>query len=145
MTVATAKPEVFTRKASGLVRVMSPYSAFVYNILTMGLIFPWTYLWAPGALPGGNLFWGIILATLIEIPIAFTYVWLSTALPAPAVIMFFKAGSLAGAGPLPSSCPASSSGFCSGWLCPAGWFHIWALRRSSWAWVRRWAMPVSLI
>ena len=36
----TAKPEVFTRKASGLVRVMSPYSAFVYNILTMGLIFP---------------------------------------------------------------------------------------------------------
>lgn len=81
MTVATARPEVFTRKASGLVRVMSPYSAFVYNILTMGLIFPWTYLWAPGALPGGNLFWGIILATLIEIPIAFTYVWLSTALP----------------------------------------------------------------
>ena len=46
-----AAPEVFTRKASGLVRVMSPYSAFVYNILTMGLIFPWTYLWAPGALP----------------------------------------------------------------------------------------------
>ncbi len=81
MAVATARPEVFTRKASGLVRVMSPYSAFVYNILTMGLIFPWTYLWAPGALPGGNLVWGIILATLIEIPIAFTYVWLSTALP----------------------------------------------------------------
>jgi len=57
---ATMKPEVFTRKASGLVRVMSPYSAFVYNILTMGLIFPWTYLWAPGALPGGRLFWGIL-------------------------------------------------------------------------------------
>lgn len=81
MAVATTMPEVFTRKASGLVRVMSPYSAFVYNILTMGLIFPWTYLWAPGALPGGNLVWGILLAMLIEIPIAFTYVWLSTALP----------------------------------------------------------------
>ncbi len=77
----TAKPEVFTRKASGLVRVMSPYSAFVYNILTMGLIFPWTYLWAPGALPGGKLVWGILLAMIIEIPIAFVYVWLSTALP----------------------------------------------------------------
>jgi APA family basic amino acid/polyamine antiporter len=77
----SAKPEVFTRKASGLVRVMSPYSAFVYNILTMGLIFPWTYLWAPGALPGGQLVWGIILAMLFEIPIAFVYVWLSTALP----------------------------------------------------------------
>ncbi len=81
MSVASTTPEVFTRKASGLVRVMSPYSAFVYNILTMGLIFPWTYLWAPGALPGGKLVWGILLATLIEIPISFAYVWLSTALP----------------------------------------------------------------
>jgi len=78
---ATAKPEVFTRKASGLVRVMSPLSAFIYNILTMGLIFPWTYLWAPGALPGGKLVWGILLAMVIEIPIALVYVWLSTALP----------------------------------------------------------------
>jgi len=81
MAGTATTPEVFTRKASGLVRVMSPYSAFVYNILTMGLIFPWTYLWAPGALPGGSLVWGILLATLIEIPIAFAYVWLSTALP----------------------------------------------------------------
>ncbi len=81
MATTTARPEVFTRKASGLVRVMSPYSAFVYNILTMGLIFPWTYLWAPGALPGGKMVWGILLAMLIEIPIAFSYVWLSTALP----------------------------------------------------------------
>jgi len=78
---AVPKPEVFTRKASGLVRVMSPYSAFLYNILTMGLIFPWTYLWAPATLPGGQLVWGILLAMVIEIPIAFVYVWLSTALP----------------------------------------------------------------
>jgi basic amino acid/polyamine antiporter, APA family len=81
MATSAMKPEVFTRKASGLVRVMSPYSAFVYNILTMGLIFPWTYLWAPGSLPGGQLVWGIILAMLFELPIAFVYVWLSTSLP----------------------------------------------------------------
>jgi APA family basic amino acid/polyamine antiporter len=81
MAIAAAKPEVFTRKASGLVRVMSPYSAFIYNILTMGLIFPWTYLWAPGALPGGRLVWGILLAMIFEIPVALAYVWLSTALP----------------------------------------------------------------
>jgi amino acid transporter len=81
MATTTAKPEVFTRKASGLVRVMSPFSAFIYNVLTMGLIFPWTYLWAPGALPGGKLVWGILLAMILEIPIAFVYVWLSTALP----------------------------------------------------------------
>ena len=81
MAVAAAKPEVFTRNSSGLVRVMSPYSAFIYNILTMGLIFPWTYLWAPGALPGGRLVGGILLAMIFEIPIALAYVWLSTALP----------------------------------------------------------------
>jgi APA family basic amino acid/polyamine antiporter len=85
MTTATgvvgAKPEVFARKASGLVRVMSPWSAMFYNILAMGVIFPWTYLWAPGALPGGKLVWGIILAMLFEVPIALVYVFLSTSLP----------------------------------------------------------------
>jgi len=68
-TAAASKPEVFTRKASGLVRVMSPFSAFIYNVLTMGLIFPWTYLWAPGALPGGKMVWGILLAMVIELPL----------------------------------------------------------------------------
>ncbi|MEX0709634.1 MAG: amino acid permease [Chloroflexota bacterium] len=78
---AAATPEIFVRKSSGLVRVMSPSSAFVYNVLTMGLIFPWTYLWAPGALPGGRLVEGILLAMILEIPIALSYVWLSTAFP----------------------------------------------------------------
>ncbi len=81
MATATAKPEVFTRKASGLVRVMSPYSAFVYNILTMGIIFPWVFLVSPTAFPGGNVPLGILICTLIQIPIAFAAVWLSTALP----------------------------------------------------------------
>jgi len=80
-TATAAKPEIFVRKSSGLVRVMSPFSAFVYNILTMGIIFPWTYLWAPGNLPGGQLVWGILLAMVVEIPIAVVYVFLSTALP----------------------------------------------------------------
>src|SRR5512141_1434062 len=80
-TAAVAKPEVFTRKASGLVRVMCPCAAMFYNILAMGVIFPWTYLWAPGSLPGGQLVWGIILAMLFELPICIVYVCLSSALP----------------------------------------------------------------
>ncbi len=80
-TVAATAPEIFTRKASGLVRVMSPYSAFVYNILTMGIIFPWVFLVSPTAFPGGNIPLGIIICTLVQIPIAFASVWLSTALP----------------------------------------------------------------
>lgn len=74
-------PQVFTRRASGLVRVMSPYSAFIYNILTMGLIFPWTYIWAPTAFQGSNLILGITFAFLFELPIALAYTWLATALP----------------------------------------------------------------
>ena len=80
-SASVAKPEVFTRKASGLVRVMSPWSAMFYNILAMGVIFPWTYLWAPGSLPGGQLVWGILLAMLFELPICIVYVFLSSALP----------------------------------------------------------------
>src|SRR6266511_3569586 len=76
-----AVPQVFTRRASGLGRVMSPYSAFVYNILTMGVIFPWTYLWAPTAFQGSNLVLGIAFAFLFELPIALAYTWLATALP----------------------------------------------------------------
>jgi amino acid transporter len=74
-------PQVFTRRASGLVRVMSPYSAFIYNILTMGVIFPWTYIWAPTAFQGSSLVLGILFAFLFELPIALAYVWLATALP----------------------------------------------------------------
>ena len=74
-------PQVFTRRASGLVRVMSPYSAFIYNVLTMGIIFPWTYVWAPTALEGSNLVLGILFAFVFELPIALAYVWLATSLP----------------------------------------------------------------
>lgn len=81
MSASMAKAEVFTRKASGLVRVMSPYSAFVYNILTMGIIFPWVFLVSPTAFPGSSVPLGILICTLIQIPIAFSAVWLSTALP----------------------------------------------------------------
>ena len=90
-TESEAKPEVFTRKASGLVRVMSPWSAMFYNILAMGVIFPWTYLWAPGARSRGALVWGIILAMLFELPICVVYVFLSSALPRSGETMFFRA------------------------------------------------------
>jgi len=81
MATATATPEIFTRKASGLVRVMSPYSAFVYNILTMGIIFPWVFIISPTAFAGGSIPLGILICTLIQIPIAFSAVWLSSAMP----------------------------------------------------------------
>ena len=61
MATTAAKPEVFSRKASGLSRVMSPWSAFMYNFLTMGVIFPWTFVWAPAAFPGVSVWEACLL------------------------------------------------------------------------------------
>jgi basic amino acid/polyamine antiporter, APA family len=78
---AAVEPQVFARRASGLVRVMSPASAFAYNVLTMGLIFPWTYLWGPFAAPGANIALGIVIAMGAQIFISLAYVWLAAAMP----------------------------------------------------------------
>lgn len=72
------KAEVVT---TGRLRAMSPYGAFVYNILTMGLIFPWVFLWGPWAFPAGHLPTAILIATALELPLALCYVWLATSMP----------------------------------------------------------------
>jgi APA family basic amino acid/polyamine antiporter len=81
MAVSTAKPEVFSRKASGLVRVMSPWSAFIYNFLAMGIIFPWIYVEAPVLFPGVSVWMACLIGMLIELPIAVAYVWVASAMP----------------------------------------------------------------
>ena len=132
-TAAATMPEVFVRKSSGLVRVMSPRSAFVYNVLTMGLIFPWTYLWAPAVLPGGQLVWGILLAMALEIPIALAYVWLSTALPRSGGDYVFQSRVLGGG----IGFTLVFSGFVIWilqWVALSGWLlSALDLRHSSWA------------
>ena len=76
-----ATQEVFTRKSSGLIRVMSPFSAFVYNVLTMGLIFPWVFLQAPAAFPGSNLWLGILICTFFQTFVSFAIAFLAAAMP----------------------------------------------------------------
>ena len=73
--------EVFTRKASGLIRVMSPFSAFAYNVLTMSLIFPWVYLWAPQVFPGCSLWLGILICTTCQVFVSITIAFLASAMP----------------------------------------------------------------
>ncbi len=73
--------EVFTRKASGLIRVMSPFSAFAYNVLTMSLIFPWVYLWAPQIFPGCSLWLGIMICTIAQAFVSITIAFLASAMP----------------------------------------------------------------
>ena len=97
MESTVAKPEVFSRRASGLVRGMSPKSAFLYNFLTMGVILPWTYVWAPLAFPGVSVWLACIFATLLELPIALAYVWLATAMPRSGGDYVFQSRVLGGA------------------------------------------------
>ena len=77
----TKQVEVFVRKASGLVREMSPYSAFAYNVLAIGILFPWIYLWGPAAFPKANVALGVILTGVLLLPMWYTYSWLSASMP----------------------------------------------------------------
>jgi amino acid transporter len=60
---------------------MSVFDAFVYNFLSMGVIFPWTYLWGPASFPGGHVELAILLTFLIQVPISLAYCLLATVLP----------------------------------------------------------------
>ena len=74
--------EVYVRKASGLVRVISSKEAMIFNLVGMGIVINifWIY-WASAAYTDANL----VLTTLITLPInaifAYTYWMLSTAMP----------------------------------------------------------------
>ena len=120
MATTAAKPEVFSRKASGLSRVMSPWSAFMYNFLTMGVIFPWTFVWAPAAFPGVSVWKACLIAILLELPIALAYVWMATAMPRSGGDYVFQSRVLGGA----IGFPVVMSGFVVWilqWVALAGW------------------------
>ena len=120
METTAAKPEVFSRKASGLSRVMSPWSAFIYNFLTMGVIFPWTFVWAPEAFPGVSVWMACLFAMLLELPIALAYVWMATAMPRSGGDYVFQSRVLGGA----IGFPIVMSGFVIWilqWVALAGW------------------------
>ncbi|HUK50052.1 MAG TPA: APC family permease [Terriglobales bacterium] len=73
--------EVFARKSSGLVRVMSPYSAFAYNVLNIGVIFPWVYLLSVGSWPDANVPLGILICGIFTAFLAVVYSGLASAMP----------------------------------------------------------------
>ncbi len=78
---ATAPVQVFTRRASGLVRVMSPYSAFAYNILNIGVIFPWVYITPLALDPGASVWAGILICGAFASLLAVVYAGLASAMP----------------------------------------------------------------
>jgi amino acid transporter len=72
--------EVFARKSSGLVRVMSPYSAFAYNVLNIGIIFPYVYV-AVGSFPDANIPLAILLCGIFAAFLSVVYSGVAAAMP----------------------------------------------------------------
>ncbi len=101
---------------------MSPWSAFMYNFLTMGVIFPWTFVWAPAAFPGVSVWKACLIAILLELPIALAYVWMATAMPRSGGDYVFQSRVLGGA----IGFPVVMSGFVIWilqWVALAGWLQ----------------------
>ncbi len=77
------KPEVFVRKASGLVRSAGTWDVLAYNInfTSIGLLLAFLILFGPGGYPGNNMALSAIICSLILIPLALVYGYLSSAMP----------------------------------------------------------------
>jgi APA family basic amino acid/polyamine antiporter len=60
---------------------MSPYSAFAYNILNIGVIFPWVYITTLSVDPGANVWGGILICGVFTTFLAVVYAGLASAMP----------------------------------------------------------------
>src|SRR5881296_3654631 len=60
---------------------MSPYSAFAYNVLNIGVIFPWVYITTIALYPNANVWLGIIITGLFTAFLAVVYAGLASAMP----------------------------------------------------------------
>jgi Amino acid transporters len=74
-------PKLFIRESSGLIREMTPYSAFAYNIMSMEPIAPWVYLLSAAAFPGSNIPLGILLTGAFVTLSGFIYATLGSVMP----------------------------------------------------------------
>ena len=60
---------------------MSPYSAFAYNILNIGVIFPWVYITTIAFMPDAAVWAGIIICGAFASLLATVYAGLASAMP----------------------------------------------------------------
>jgi amino acid transporter len=78
----TKPPEIFTRKATGLVRQIGVLDSFVFNFLSMALFgVMFTMVFAMGLYPNANITYSIGLALIPAVIVALTYVLMAVAMP----------------------------------------------------------------
>jgi len=82
MTTAET-PEVFVRKASGLVRTAGVYDVLAYNInfTSIGLLLAFLILLGPAYYPGISMAWSTIICVLLILPLSLVFGYLASAMP----------------------------------------------------------------
>lgn len=77
------KPEVFVRKASGLVRMAGTWDVLAYNInfTSIGLLLAFLIMLGPAFYPGINMAWSTIISVVFLIPLSLVYGYLASAMP----------------------------------------------------------------
>ena len=60
---------------------MSATDSTVYNFLSMGVVFPWVYLWGASVYPSGSVALALLIALILQLPISLASCFLATVLP----------------------------------------------------------------
>jgi amino acid transporter len=75
---------------------MSPYSAFAYNVLNIGVIFPFVYLTTLAAWPNASLTLGILITGIFTAFLAVVYAGLASAMPRTGGDYIFQSRTIGG-------------------------------------------------
>ena len=81
--VTTGRPQVFERKATGLVREAGTLDTLVYNInfVSLGLMTAFVFLFSTAFYPGANLYLTAILTFLLVIPTSLVFAFFAATMP----------------------------------------------------------------
>jgi kynurenine formamidase len=81
-TNADKKPEVFVRKASGLIRTAGTLDVLAYNVnfTSIGLLLLFLFLFGPAFYPGASLPWAAVICVICILPLALVYGYLASAM-----------------------------------------------------------------
>ena len=82
-SMADKKPEVFVRKASGLIRTAGTWDVLAYNInfTSIGLLLLFLFLFGPAFYPGASMVWATVICVAAILPLALVYGYLASAMP----------------------------------------------------------------
>ncbi len=77
------RPQVFARKASGLVRTAGALDVLAYNInfISIGLLMTFMFLLIPALYPGVNMSLSMLIAVAVTVPTSLVYAFLSASMP----------------------------------------------------------------